>query len=445
MKSSMKAGRLTISTLVILFAMLIQACDTKVNIEEPKRFYKLIGTDGDQFGVDMVIDGDDNVYILGTSTTITKGVQLYVVKTNPKGELLWEKMFGDDGDEQAKDIELTRSGDLMIVADHTDPAGERNFVIYRVSPDGAVVGTPKVDGSGGIADYANSITETSDGFVVAGYTDNGVYKIGAIYRYDASLVPAPFWNRTIEQAEKSPSGVVIAGYDVVPIKTFQVNDNEDFFYTFCYSNSPLSGDQVADYNFFVNVGNEFNQQRNVYFIHSTDPNSNERLTSVAEVPVHLGGGFMMVGYTSNPGSNQQDIFAMKIVRGLANIPPSQTSQYVVGTPRAISTGSTINPLSNASVFPSNKSQGYVIIGTQNVAGNDNIYLTKIDASQTYADAWAEPHAFYSLGGEGNDLPGAVIETSDGRILLCGTMVLGKATGQRKIVLMNVNPLGMFDE
>jgi len=291
----------------------------------------------------------------------------------------------------------------------------------------------------------NSITETSDGFVVAGYTDNGTYKIGTIYRYDAAMTEFPFWNRTIEQAEKSPSGVLVAGYDVIPIKTFQVNDNEDFFYTFCYTNSPLSGDQVADYNFFINVGNEFNQARNVYFIHSADPNSNERLTSVAAVPVHLGGGFMMVGYTSNPGNNQQDIFAMKIVQGLANIPPSQTSSYIVGSPRTITNGSSISLSSNASVYPSNKTQGYIIIGNQNASGNDNIYLTKIDDSQTYDDAWEEPHAFYSLGGDGNDLPGAVIETSDGRILVCGTMVLGNAIGQKKIVLINVNPLGMFDE
>src|SRR5690349_1476682 len=117
MNSRMKAGKLTISTLVILLIVLIQACGWKMYVEERKGFYKLIGADGNQSGVDMVIDADDNVYILGISTPTAKGVQLYVVKTNPKGELLWERTFGGNGDEQAKDIELTRSGDLMIVAD----------------------------------------------------------------------------------------------------------------------------------------------------------------------------------------------------------------------------------------------------------------------------------------------------------------------------------------
>ncbi|MEJ0033770.1 MAG: SBBP repeat-containing protein [Bacteroidota bacterium] len=70
--------------LLVLIAMVYQSCDSTLNIDKPKDYYKYIGEDGNQTAVDMVVDGDGNVYILGTTTlnTATLGLQLYLVKTN---------------------------------------------------------------------------------------------------------------------------------------------------------------------------------------------------------------------------------------------------------------------------------------------------------------------------------------------------------------------------
>jgi hypothetical protein len=419
---------------VVLAAMIVfYACDSRVNIDEPGQFYKYIGSDGDQESVDLVTDALDNIYILGKSTSGSSGDQLYVVKTSSKGEVVWEKTFGDPGQEIPKDIELTRNGDLILVADRTDvTTGEQDFVIYRLSSnDGSVIGTPKTGGSPGVADYVNTITEASDGFLVCSYSDNGSYKDGWVFRYDASLNLFPLWVPKLEV--KSTTG----GLDIIPVRTVQVGA---LFYTFCYSNSTLLGDQIPDYNFFVHVSNEFNGGKNDFTIPSADPLSDERLTSVSAIPAEAGSGFILAGYISS--SSQQELYLVKVVQDL-EFTSSDPNSFLQVPPRTIATSLSPVASAKASVFPS-KSSGFLVLGNLNSEGNDNIFLTKVD--NLLADAWKDPYdVSLSFGGQGNDMAGAVTETRDGRILLCGTMVLGDVIGQKKVVLMNLSPNGMFGE
>jgi hypothetical protein len=345
-------------------------------------------------------------------------------------------MYGDDGDEQAKDIELTSAGELVIVGDRI-LNGEMDFVIYRLSAsDGALIGTPTIGGKPGVADHASSITEISDGFLVASYEDNGTFKTGNVYRYYANMDLYPnTWGVEVAQLAQ------VGGYDVVPIRSVQVGT--DLFYTFGYSNTTLLGDGTPDYNMIVYVSNGFNDRLNFFVIPGPDANSNERLTSARAVPVQSGGGFVLAGYVAKPSENTQDLYLLQLRQDLKEIDPSDPDSYLVRSPKSVTTQlSSVDNATNASVYPS-KTEGFILLGDQNSLGNNDIYLTKVDNS--LANAWPDPHTFFSLGGDGNDLPGAVTETSDGRILLCGTMVLGNAIGQKKIVLINVNPFGMFDE
>lgn len=444
MKSRMRNRILTISTNVIfaIIVVIFQACDSKVNIEEPQQFYKYIGGEGDQWSVDMVIDNEDNIYILGRSSTVSKGLQVYVVKTTSKGIVLWERTFGEDGDEIPKDIELLSDGNLVLVADHTDLAGARDFVIYRLnSGDGSLIGT-RVNGGNldpveADDEFVNSITQISDGFIVSSYVDNGVYKEAFVYRYDEDLAKISnlLWNVNFDQQ------VVSGGFDFVPVKVIQMND--DLFYTFCYTNTTFAGDNIPDYNFFIYVSGQLNDLLNTLPVPSNDVNSNERLTSVKAVPPQSGSGFILAGYSSTSLRNEQNLYVQKVVQSLRFLVPSAINQIRQGDPKLIPTSvSSISAASNASVFPS-QGEGFLLLGDQDSGGNNNIYLTKVDNSLN--EAWSDPHPFFSFGGAGGDLSGAVAETKDGRILLCGTMVLGDVIGQKKVVLMNLSPNGLFGE
>jgi hypothetical protein len=441
----MKSKILTISInfVFVLVLVILQACDSTINIEEPRQFYKYIGGEGDQWSVDMVIDDEDNIYVLGRSTSLDNNLQLYVVKTTSKGIVIWENTFGEKGDENPKDIELMADGNLVLVADHTDINGAKDFVIYRLNAaDGSLIGTRV---NGGILDpaeardeYVNSVTQISDGFIVSSYVDNGGFKEAFVYRYDEDMAKISdlFWQVNFAQE------VVAGGFDFIPVKVIQMRD--DLFYTFCYTNTTLNGDGIPDYNFFIYVSSSLNDLTNTLAIPGLDPNVNERLTSVRVVPPQSGSGFVLAGYAASPTTGQQNLYAIKIVRDLEFILPSQIGSITQGDAKVITSGlSSINPAANACVFPS-EGEGFLLLGDENSTGNDNIYLTKVNNSLDAA--WTgNVHPFFSFGGAGSDLSGAVAETSDGRILLCGTMVLGDVIGQKKVVLMNLSPNGLFGE
>lgn len=433
-------------------AIVYQSCDSTLNFEKPQTFFKYIGNDHDQSGIDLTTDADGNIYVLGSSASASDGRQVYVVRTDVNGVLQWEMTIGDPGDEIPKDIELMRNGNLVIVADRVDATtGEQDFVIYILSKEDGSLLASRVDGSPNYKDFVSTITETIDfetqtasGFITAAYRDSLGFKVGSVDRYDNSLAKFPefLWHSPMDQLITLAVGDnVPKGYDVVPVKVIQFAD--DRFYTFGYTNSVVDGrDLIADHNFFCTVGNALNDNLTLFLPAGPDPNSNERLTEVKPVPPQYGSGFVLTGYTSDPGGSQQNLYVVRLMQDLTGAKLSDPSSYLQGDPKTVTSGLSSVSSTSASVYPSTKS-GFLILGEENTEGNSNIFLTKVNNS--FEVAWSEPHTTQVFGGIGNDSAGAVIETNDGYILICGTMILGEVNGQSKIVLMKLNPEGMFSE
>jgi hypothetical protein len=432
---------LPIILLLLTTAIVYQSCDSSLNIDKPKDFYKYIGKDGSQTGVDLVTDTLGNAYILGTSTigTDTLGQQIYVVMTNSGGDVVWSKTYGGSGDDVPKDIEMLNDGTLIVVADRSDG----DFTIYKLDQtNGSELKPPVISGLEALTgsttlsnDHANSITQTTDGFVVAGYSDKGTYKTALVARYYADLTPfAPSWDYQLNQLN---SLVSTTGYDVVPIKIFQKDAST--FFIFGYTNTTLGADQFPDYNYFVLSTSEFNGPKNTMLLIDADPatHSNERLSSVRQAPIQSGGGFILTGYTSSPNGSTQNIYVARVVQDPVT---AQQETFIQGIPKTIT--SNLSNLSGAfvSVCPSSSS-GFYILGSEGVAGDNNLYLTKL--GNDLSNAWGDNNPARTLGGVGDDAGGAVAETVDGRILVVGTMVLGDLKGQRKLVLMNLSSDGFF--
>src|SRR6478609_6014384 len=104
-----------------LIASVLESCDTSGTIGDPAQdhFIKYYGSDGDQEGVDAVVGPDGSIYLLGNTTApgTTVGKQLYLVKTDPEGMLIQQRTFSGKNNVEAKDIELTSDGKLVILAD----------------------------------------------------------------------------------------------------------------------------------------------------------------------------------------------------------------------------------------------------------------------------------------------------------------------------------------
>ena len=431
---------LRIILLFSIVAMLYQSCDSTLNIDKPKDFYKYIGLDGNQTAVDLVTDADGNAYILGSSTIASEtqlGQQLYVVMTNPNGEVVWSKIYGDNGDDVPKDIEMLSDGTLVILADRSD--GE--FAVYHLDRASGLELAPfLVSGlekllslpAGTSDDHANSITQTDDGFIVAGYVNQGTYKTALIARYYADMTSYPnSWEYQVKLFDDA------AGYNVVPIKVVQKDANT--FAIFGYTNVPGT-DATADNNYFiVSTGSTDVAITPLWsFEADTIAHSDDRLVSVQQVPVQSGGGFILTGYTSSRNGSTQDIFITRVTQDFTSA--KSRNDVLQGRPKTIT--SNLSSLSAASLsLCSSSFSGFYVLANQGVAGDNNLYLTKLGSD--LSNAWGDDAPGKILGGVGDDMGGAVAETADGRILVVGTMVLGDLKGQRKIVLMNLNSDGLF--
>jgi hypothetical protein len=449
----------------LLLAIGWAGCDTANNMEDPnKRSYvRLLGNDGDQHGVDIVVDEDSSMYILGhTTSSAGLGQQLYVVHTDPRGFVIWERTYGGIDDDEARDIEFISDGIggqnlalLGVVSEMTDPLNaNRDFILRRITKDGDLLDSVR-GGVPGFSEEAISVSETSNSLFVTGYTNNtpaaGDPSDAMFVRYlkgngTQPLVLDPNWNHSYGT---SPEFELAA-------KTVEVGNA---FYVFGHTNKSEAGattaDAILDYNVFVWVLGPDGIPAKVYLVGDSlivgsRPGFDETVSSVAVVPTDLGGGYAVSGYSTDPATNTQRMFTMTIRGDLSGVPVeiyTTNKRLLLPEDPRLDDDTRSAPTSSrgASVFVTKNSE-FLVLGTEGMNGNENIYLKKLKKlNGDLQDAWIAP-SFFSFGGIDNDIPGAVAETPNGGIMVVGTMYLGEPpSGQTKILLMKLSPSGKLGE
>lgn len=114
----------------------------------------------------------DGGYIIagGTSSFGAGSMDSYVVKTNSQGDTLWTRTYGGSGDDMAYSIQQTADGGYVIAGYTTSfGAGSMDFYVLRTNSLGGTLWTRTYGGSS--SDVASSIQQTTDGgYVIAGET-----------------------------------------------------------------------------------------------------------------------------------------------------------------------------------------------------------------------------------------------------------------------------------
>jgi hypothetical protein len=411
------------------------SCDTANNIEDPREshFIKYYGGDGNQFGVDIELLSDGNVLLLGNSQ-FSGGKSIYLVKVDPKGEIIWEKTF-EGGNEVAVDIEPTSDGNFVILAALEVSADNDDIKIYVVSPDGNEIRSASYGSSGNKMETPKSITPLRDGgFIVTGVTvadatvdpdvNPDLYSNIFHYRCDASLsFSNTNWYEYYGAVDMIDGGV----------KTFQ--DPLDDFYVFGYSNQILKQEQQGKITMlYYKIGNGGTTDSDVAILGTDEEDvvMDIRTDYVHNVQPELGGGFLVLGTRFEPDGT----YAMHAVRLRENLKfdPTRDKQFDESVPIAVATSVESSAAATSLVAP----QGFLLLGEElRSVGTKNLSLTKID--QLGQLVWT-----VSLGSEEeNDEAAAVVETSDGKILVLGTIQLGD--NQNKMALFKLNSTGRLHD
>jgi hypothetical protein len=425
-------------TLIVIACILLR-CDTGSSLDDPNKFFflKFYGGDGDQTGDDLVALPDGTFILFGTTRPSTAGStsQWYLVKSDQNGNLVWEKQFGNTGaNDEARDIELTSDGRLVAVGNTYVTATNRDVRVMTFTLDGVPIDSafiPVLDNLGNVTngdEDAKSITEISDGFMIAGSTTYVTPK--PTDGVPGSSDPRDGLNIRIKKDLKpyQSSWPVTQTYgkfaDDVSNKVYPVSDG---FYLFGYSNSPNSGHTVENYNiWYYKIGLSGVSTDNNYLGNQSE---NEKPTSVCIAPLQAGGGYLQAGVTYNAGV--ASLYVSRLRSTLTYTPSDDQFRKSL----SITLGTTMDE--GTAVFASTQS-GYYILGNEKALNdNQNWLLTKV--GNDGSPVWTLPIVF---GGEGPDTIGGIQELPDGRLVLIGTMRTGKSdTGEFKLTLIKVNQEG----
>lgn len=443
------------STGIIFFILLlILSCDTQRSFSVPEEnyFVKFYGEEGEQEGVDFVVNPDGTIVMVGNTERPGVLSQIYVVKVDANGHELWNKKFGlPDKSDKVKDIELHSDGRIVIVGETEMAVGNRDVYIKTISQDGLPLDSARAGLNSGSVDTDEEVNSVSiikggmfggiafpAGFMVTGSTtlvkDNSVVSDlhdAMALRFDNSLVKLP---------EIDPGKPIWTGSrygfngDDVAVKAYEFDPATIYF--FGYSNRVVETAYLGDYNFWyytlsANGGAGFSN----YFGKASE---DELLNSVEIVFDHAGVRFVLSGTAESSGGSVQSYVA-----GLPSplsFTANDTDILKEKNPSVIATS--FDKLLKVKVVGSG-SDSYLSISNDTRVLNQgfSIALTKLNSDLIGV---SEPLIF---GGEGDDFAGSVAELPNGRILLMGTMTVGQSStiGQKKMVLMKLNSEGKLAE
>ena len=414
---------------IILFIGLgaLWSCDTSSSIDPPENSYflKYFGDEGYQEGVDLIANADGTFFLLGNTESTNNGKQVYVVKADDKGQLLWQKTFGGKNEEEAKDIELTNDGKLVVVANSEIAPGDNDIFLITLTLDGTKIDSI-VYGFPGTNEEVASVTQTNDGFIVAGSTTNvGIKPTGAggggdthdamHIRFFANLSIYPdVWGKTNGYNDSFDAST----------KIIQISNTE--FYVFGYSNTIEGGG--GDYNYWIfNIGPTGVATNRMF---KGNGSTDDFLSSVTLVPPQSGEGYFLSGISvSNSGSSE--LYLAKLRKSLTFNVNGQDFQFEKTLGVDLKSGLNTKTASYASI-----SSVYFVLANESTLGNSNFYLTKRNSDGNVV--WED----VIFGGEKEDKIGAVTELPDGRLIILGTMAIGK-DGETKMALLKVNSEGRF--
>ncbi|MBK9097587.1 MAG: T9SS type A sorting domain-containing protein [bacterium] len=124
----------------------------------------------EDWGRDLVETPDGGYLIVGITTSFSVGFSndIYLIKTDSMGNVLWAKSYGGPGEDIAYGAELTHDGKYIIVG-HTTSSGFGGYdgLLMKVDSDGNLEWFRTYGGYS--TDYLNDVLETQDyGFLALG-------------------------------------------------------------------------------------------------------------------------------------------------------------------------------------------------------------------------------------------------------------------------------------
>lgn len=319
--------------------------DPKGNIDWSKTF----GGEGDDHAYSIQLTSDGGYVMAGFSEALTeKWSDAWVIKTDSKGLVEWNRTYGGFRWDKAHDIQEIRDGGYIITG-YTFSHGNGNADIWLIKTDNDGYPVWSKTFGGPDWDYGYSVKETQDGgYVITGFTETEDKKSSRIWLVRTNAQGEQIWAHTFGSRQRNEGhsifetedgGYIIAGTtqsffpnyeDVLVIRTDGEGKTlwEKTFggQSWDYSSSVL---QTRDANFVIAGSSRLNDDSKADpWLMKLDSDGNpmweQKYISSLSGEVHsientTDGGFIMVGTSTSIDGSPSNLLLIKTdVRG--NIP-----------------------------------------------------------------------------------------------------------------------------
>jgi len=429
-----------VSYILIGLIVFVCSCDTESNFAIPDEnyFVKFYGEEGDQEGVDFVVNTDGSVVMVGNTSRPGVLQQIYVVKVDPNGQILWQRRIGlPDKNDAAKDVELHPDGRIVIAGDTEMGVGDKDVYIKTISQNGDPLDSARHGLPNGTNEEVNSVTIINGGgifpagFIVAGSTTESIgssIRDAMTLRFNNSLQrilesgpePNPIWTASrygyssddiaFKVVEFDPTTIYVFGYSNRIIQTFN-GDYNFWYYALSGDGQPKLGE-----NYFGKTSED------------------EKMTSV-EIATNQPGVRFIVSGTATGAANS----AQSYVAGLSP-QLSFSSADILRERNPTDLGLNSNDLLKV-IVKGSVDDSFILASTDSRILNQGYNLSLLRLNSDLSRSF-EPLIF---GGESDDFIGSVGELPNRKLLAFGTMTVGGLNGQKKMVLMKLNPEGKLTE
>ncbi|MDI9448537.1 MAG: Ig-like domain-containing protein [Bacillota bacterium] len=365
--------------LFMLFAFFIHVgsgdqkafASTAPEVEWEKTFFKGVWDEGKS--VEQTTDG--GYIITGTTTSSDTGQDVYLIKTNSDGNIVWEKTFGGQNEaSNGYSVQQTTDGGYIIAGD-TNARGGWDVYLIKTDSVGNTV-WEKIPGGQNTVEDSRSVKQTIDG----GYIITGSkYNTGVLLMKtdgDGNIV----WEKTFggnggnSVQQTTDGGYIVAG------NTFSVGDGDVYLIK-----TDSDGNIVWEKTF-------------------GSPNQAEYGSSVQQT---TDGGYIVAGSTNIMNRDSSDIYLIK-----TDSDGNTVWEKTFGSPNA-DLGNSVQQTFDG---------GYIVTGYSNVAGNSDVHLVKTDVQGNIE--WEK-----NLNGNcGN----SVQQTTDGGYIVAGSTLT--ENGMRSLLI-----------
>ena len=159
----------------------------------------------EEYGEGIAVDADKNIYVVGSENTITEGDNIWIRKYGTGGtSVAWTRTYNDaiDGDDYGKDIAVDSDKNVYVVGYETVSGQGRNIWVRKYDSSGTEVWTRTHNGSNNSDDEGYGIAVDDDKNVyVVGYEDIGGAPGNVVWVRKYNSSGTEVWTRTYNDPE----------------------------------------------------------------------------------------------------------------------------------------------------------------------------------------------------------------------------------------------------